>query len=279
MPYFSGIISPPSPDFIIISLTVRKKFDANIQEKFSQLPNSTTTINDRLSYANIHHWKPQPAKTQLTTSLIIHTIPPLPLNIALPKFVIYPNSQAYCVKYGIPGSGLMYYKDILIEPNVFRRELLMGFQSGSIFAPGLTETQRWYLLGQIFDVNIIFWLLKQSLLHTQNQNLIHMIPHTQVQTIAIGLPLLRQIHNLTLAPTSTPPHPTIWKPLHNPSEWIYRDGSLKTGKPRLGASVIHSPTSTTTYIDASGLEETHTIMRAELVAISSPSTNTKMTNG
>ena len=39
------------------------------------------------------------------------------------------------------------------------------------------------------------------------------------------------------------------------------------GKPRLGASVINLKTQTTTYIDASGNEETHTIMRAELVAI------------
>ena len=41
----------------------------------------------------------------------------------------------------------------------------------------------------------------------------------------------------------------------------------QTGKPRIGDSVIHSPTATTTYIDALGQDETHTIMRAELVAI------------
>ena len=45
------------------------------------------------------------------------------------------------------------------------------------------------------------------------------------------------------------------------------DGSYKEGKPRLGASVIHSLTNTITYIDASGQEETHTIMIAELAAI------------
>ena len=45
------------------------------------------------------------------------------------------------------------------------------------------------------------------------------------------------------------------------------DRSYKEGKPRLGASVIHSPTNTTTYIDASGQAETHIIMRAELAAI------------
>jgi hypothetical protein len=143
----------------------------------------------------------------------------------------------------------------------------MGFQTGSTTAYVANETKICYLLGQTLYVNIISWLLKQSLLHAQNQNRIHMIPHTQLPIIATGLPLPRQIHNPTLAPTPTPPHPTILKLLHNPSEWIYTDGPLKRGKPRLGASVIHSPTFTTTCIDASGLEETHTIMRAEFVAI------------
>jgi len=108
---------------------------------------------------------------------------------------------------------------------------------------------------------------KKSQLRTQNNNQVNMIPHTQLSTIASGLPFLQWICNLTFAPNSTPPHPTRWQPLFNPSEWIYTDGSLKKEKPRLGASAIHSPTSTTTYIDAPGLDETHTITRAELVAI------------
>jgi hypothetical protein len=37
--------------------------------------------------------------------------------------------------------------------------------------------------------------------------------------------------------------------------------------PRLGTAVIHVPTCITIYIDAEGIEETRTIMRAELVAI------------
>ena len=67
--------------------------------------------------------------------------------------------------------------------------------------------------------------------------------------------------------TPPPPQPIPWQPLHKPNDWIYTDGSLKKGQPRIGAAVIHSPTNTTTYIDASGQDETHTIMRAELVAI------------
>jgi len=94
-----------------------------------------------------------------------------------------------------------------------------------------------------------------------------MIILTQLSTIATGIPLLRWIYNFTCAPNPTPPHPTIWQPRHNPTEWIYTDGSLKTGKPQLGASIIQSPTFITTYIDASGQYETHTITRAELVAI------------
>ena len=48
---------------------------------------------------------------------------------------------------------------------------------------------------------------------------------------------------------------------------MYTDGSDIKGYPRLGAAVVHIPTSTTIFIDAAGTEETRTIMRAELVAI------------
>ena len=86
--------------------------------------------------------------------------------------------------------------------------------------------------------------------------------------IDIDLPNLPGPYNTTLThPITTPPQPIPWQPIHNPEIWTYTDGSHKEGKPRLGASVIHSPTNTTTYIDASGQEETHTIMRAELAAI------------
>jgi hypothetical protein len=43
--------------------------------------------------------------------------------------------------------------------------------------------------------------------------------------------------------------------------------SLKKDQLRIGAAIIHSPTNTTTYIDASGQDETYTIMRAELATI------------
>jgi len=84
-------------------------------------------------------------------------------------------------------------------------------------------------------------------------------------------------YELSQPPTNQQPHhntnklllpqPIPWQSLHNLKQEIYTDGSLKKGQPRIGAAVIHSPANTTTYIDAPGQDETHTIMRAELVAI------------
>ena len=86
-----------------------------IQEKFNQLPIPTITINDRLLLTNILQWKTKSTFIPSTISLRRHTIPPLPLNIALPKLVSYPNLQAKCVRYGIPSPGLMYFKDTLTK--------------------------------------------------------------------------------------------------------------------------------------------------------------------
>jgi len=61
------------------------------------------------------------------------------------------------------------------------------------------------------------------------------------------------------------PYPRVLQFL--PKQWVYTDGSDITDHPRLGAAVVHIPTSTTIYIDAAGTKETRTIMRAELVAI------------
>ena len=63
------------------------------------------------------------------------------------------------------------------------------------------------------------------------------------------------------------PTPYPWAPKFLPEQWVYTDGSDITGYPRLGAAVVHIPTSTPIYIDVAGTEETRTIMRAELVAI------------
>jgi len=148
------------------------------------------------------------------------------------------------------------------------REFFMEFQLGATAAPGLSESKRCYILGQPSDFNIIFWLFNQSTLYTHNINPTHFTPHTKLPFVAATLQLLRRQYNPTSEQNSIyPPHPIIWQPRHNPTEWIYRDGPLIEDKLRIGASVIPSPTSTTTYIDASGQDETRTIMRTELIAI------------
>jgi len=64
-----------------------------------------------------------------------------------------------------------------------------------------------------------------------------------------------------------PPVPYLWAPKYIPENWVYTDGFIIDGYPRLGASVVHILSTTTIYIDVAGTEETRTIMRAELVAI------------
>jgi ribonuclease HI len=64
-----------------------------------------------------------------------------------------------------------------------------------------------------------------------------------------------------------PPVPHPWTPKFIPDNLVYTDGSDMEGYPMLGAAVVHIPTSTTICIDAVGMEETRTIMRAELIAI------------
>jgi len=63
------------------------------------------------------------------------------------------------------------------------------------------------------------------------------------------------------------PSPYPWVPKFLPEQWVYTDGSDLTGHPRLGASVVHIPSSTTIYTNAMGTEDNRTGMRAELIAI------------
>jgi hypothetical protein len=81
------------------------------------------------------------------------------------------------------------------------------------------------------------------------------------------LPLTGTARILPPIRDDAPPSPHPWTPKFIPENWVYTDGSDIEGYPRLGAAVVHIPTSTTIYIDAAGTEETRTIMRAELVAI------------
>jgi hypothetical protein len=67
--------------------------------------------------------------------------------------------------------------------------------------------------------------------------------------------------------TELPLIPHKWTAKYIPENWMYTYGSNIKGSPRLGAAVVHVPTSTTIYIDAGGTNETRTNMRAELVTI------------
>jgi ribonuclease HI len=53
----------------------------------------------------------------------------------------------------------------------------------------------------------------------------------------------------------------------NPSDFIYTDGSQKSGNPALGASVVNPHTQTTTHIKTNSQPERHTMNIAELAAI------------
>ena len=88
------------------------------------------------------------------------------------------------------------------------------------------------------------------------------------------LPLFEDMHPFLGGSTAIPPKQHgpllvshLWAPNYISENWVYTDGSDIDGHSRLGASVVHIPTATTIYIDATVTEKTRTIMRAELVAI------------
>ncbi len=61
--------------------------------------------------------------------------------------------------------------------------------------------------------------------------------------------------------------PYPWESKFLPEQRVYTEGSDISGHPRLGAAVVHIPTSATIYIDVVGTKEIRAIMPAELVAI------------
>ena len=48
------------------------------------------------------------------------------------------------------------------------------------------------------------------------------------------------------------PAPYQWAPKIIPKQWVYTDGSDITGHPRLGASLVHIPSTSTICIDDAG---------------------------
>ena len=71
------------------------------------------------------------------------------------------------------------------------------------------------------------------------------------------LPAMEDIpiqHDMRTSPFSgVAPAPELWTPKFIPKQWVYTDGSDISGHPRLGALVVHIPSSATMYIDVAGI--------------------------
>ena len=157
----------------------------------------------------------------------------------------------------------------------------MGLTGGDTEAAGLTPEQRVHILGQCTNLNLLHWAVSQASYTFRGFQTPRTREHSGRQwkntyTFSQPLPNLQEAHVLPRGDTpsqhdsprtAAPPSPIPWTPRFLPKEWVYTDGSDIKGHPRLGAAVVHTPTCTTIYMDATGSEETRTIMRAELVAI------------
>ncbi len=139
-----------------------------LQTKFNNLPTPTLTLNARLEHTNFYHLRTQPTIPCYHRHTTHHTQHPLPPHIALPKITCHLNSPAFRTQRGIPGTGLLDYKDKLPEPSPTIKEHLMGFHQGATAAPGLSENDRCQILGQAPDINILTWLITQATLTTKN---------------------------------------------------------------------------------------------------------------
>ena len=47
----------------------------------------------------------------------------------------------------------------MVEPNVDKQERSMGFPTNTIKVPGITEQQRWFIIGQAMDLNYLTWIV------------------------------------------------------------------------------------------------------------------------
>ena len=166
----------------------------------------------------------------------------------------------------------------------------MGFAIKDTVAPSLTEEQRYHLPGQCIDINLLSWLIRAASSQRPDSSVtppvapVNKPPRLTTRQFAPGAfipadhyPLTQPPALLDSLPTITSPSPTSttpfpppispWKPLWLPTEWIYIDGSKIDPNPKLGTPVIHPASSAEILIDATGVDETNTILRAKLVAI------------
>ncbi|PTQ47194.1 hypothetical protein MARPO_0008s0049 [Marchantia polymorpha] len=82
-------------------------------------------------------------------------------RMALPTFVSYPASHAYCDG----GPGLLWDSTLhqLVEPNADERERAMGFLTGVTAASSVSEASRRQVLGQAMDLNYLTWIVSLGL--------------------------------------------------------------------------------------------------------------------
>jgi len=75
---------------------------------------------------------------------------------ALPTLMCYPGSFAFRAQ----GPGMVWdvVSQAYEEPSADERERAMGFLTGTTAAPGLSEGQRRFLLGQAIDLNTLVWI-------------------------------------------------------------------------------------------------------------------------
>ena len=238
-----------------------------LQDKFNLLlQNSPPSLYKFLQKHGFHDWT--------IPSLVGHNRAPpndkynrigAPLAI-LPKFVCYPNQRAYRLKGGY---GRLRHKGILTVPTVHMKELAMGFHRNRTQAGGLSDQHRHYLLGQCIDVNLLTWLLEEcsSKEGTREPN---PRPHSSTPPShplagpKWAAPSPASTDSIDAHLDTTLP---TWTPAHDSGSFVYTDGSKKDDAPFLGAAVYHAPSNTTTYINATGMAECNTVVRAELVAI------------
>jgi hypothetical protein len=76
---------------------------------------------------------------------------------ALPTLVSFAHSYAF--KDNGPGLVWDSIAQEMVEPNTNERERAIGFPTGIINVPGISEQQWQFLLGQAMDLNCLTWFV------------------------------------------------------------------------------------------------------------------------
>ena len=85
-------------------------------------------------------------------------------------------TNAFRIKRGLPGPGMLYHKDVLREPDSRVRALLLSFHPDDIAEPDLSEDQRCHLLGQCIDINLFSWFIDTAAPTKTHRSVIEEVP-------------------------------------------------------------------------------------------------------